>query len=49
MIYLIVLLTARTNLVKYIIEDLKAKNIELEESRIKLKKLQINKESFLRS
>lgn len=46
MIYLIVLLTARTNLVKYIIEDLKAKNIELEESRIKLKKLQINKESF---
>ncbi|MBU2060413.1 MAG: response regulator [Bacteroidetes bacterium] len=46
MIYLIVLLTARTNLVKYIIENLKAKNIELEESRIKLKKLQINKESF---
>lgn len=46
MIYLIVLLTARTNLVKYIIEDLKAKNIELEESRIELKKLQINKESF---
>ena len=46
MIYLIVLLTARTNLVKYIIEDLKNKNIELEESRVKLKKLQINKESF---
>ena len=44
MIYLIVLLTARTNLVKYIIEDLKNKNIELEESRVKLKKLQINKE-----
>lgn len=46
MIYLIVLLTASTNLVKYIIEDLKAKNVELEESRIELKKLQINKESF---
>ena len=46
MIYLIVLLTARTNLVNTIIEDLKAKNIELEESRIELKKLQINKESF---
>ena len=46
MIYLIVLLTARTNLVKYIIEDLKTKNNELEQSRIELKKLQINKESF---
>ena len=46
MIYLIVLLTARTNLVKYIIDDLKAKNLELEESRVELKKLQINKESF---
>lgn len=46
MIYLIVLLTARTNLLKYIIEDLKTKNNELEQSRIELKKLQINKESF---
>ncbi|WP_175514025.1 hybrid sensor histidine kinase/response regulator [Flavobacterium degerlachei] len=46
LIYLIVLLTARTNLVKYIIEDLKTKNNELEESRIELRKLQINKESF---
>ena len=45
-LYLIVLLTVRTRLVTEIIKDLKAKNIELEESRIELKKLQINKESF---
>ncbi|WP_371560572.1 response regulator [Flavobacterium sp. Arc2] len=45
-LYLVVLLKARTKLVADIIKDLKAKNIELEESRIELKKLQINKESF---
>lgn len=45
-LYLIVLLTARTKLVADIIKDLKVKNIELEESRAELKKLQINKESF---
>lgn len=45
-LYLIVLLTSRSNLVKDIIYDLKIKNGELEESRAELKKLQINKESF---
>ncbi|MCW2120046.1 response regulator [Flavobacterium sp. 7A] len=45
-LYLIVLLTARTKLVNDVIKDLKTKNLELEESRIELKKLQINKESF---
>ncbi|WP_339888588.1 response regulator [uncultured Flavobacterium sp.] len=46
LIYLIVLLTVSSNLVNAIIGDLKTKNIELEESRIELRKLQINKESF---
>ncbi|NRT16496.1 signal transduction histidine kinase/CheY-like chemotaxis protein [Flavobacterium sp. 28A] len=46
MIFMIVLLTAKTNIVKYVIDDLKAKNLELEESRVELKKLQINKEFF---
>jgi signal transduction histidine kinase len=45
-LYLIVLLTVRTKLVTDIINDLKIKNIELEESRVELRKLQINKESF---
>lgn len=45
-IFLIVLLTTRTNLVNDIIKDLKTKNLQLEESRVELKKLQLNKESF---
>lgn len=46
LIYLIVLLTVSSNLVNAIIQDLKSKNSELEYSRVELKKLQINKESF---
>lgn len=46
MIYLVVLLTVSSNIVNAIIQDLKSKNSELEDSRIQLKKLQINKESF---
>lgn len=45
-LYLIIFLTSRNNLVTHIIKDLKEKNQELEESRVELKKLQLNKESF---
>ncbi|WP_159086028.1 response regulator [Flavobacterium faecale] len=45
-LYLIILLVARTTAVTLIINDLKSKNNELNESRAELKKLQINKESF---
>jgi CheY-like chemotaxis protein len=37
---------SRTKAISSIIKDLKYKNFELEESRIELKKLQLNKESF---
>lgn len=45
-LYLIIFLTNRNNLVSHIIKDLKDKNQELEESRVKLKKMQLDKESF---
>ena len=45
-LYLVILLSTRTRAVGEIINDLKAKNNELIESRAELKKLQINKESF---
>ncbi len=45
-IFLVVLISARTKIMTDIINELKYKNIEIEESRAELKKLQINKESF---
>ena len=45
-VYIIILLMSRTKAISSIIKDLKYKNFELEESRIKLKKMQLNKESF---
>lgn len=44
--YLIILLVARTKAATAIIKDLKFKNSELEKSKVALKKLQFNKESF---
>lgn len=45
-LYLIIFLTNRNNLVSNIIKDLKDKNQELQDSKVELKKLQLNKESF---
>lgn len=45
-VYIIILLMSRTKAISSIIKDLKYKNFELEESRLKLKKMQLNKESF---